>query len=251
VLRALLICLAIAGCARAGKENTIVGGIIDGGDGGEIPGPDGRLVDAPPGQVTLSQTASLAITLNNSLACVLGNAVTVENSYYRVFPLTDFGVTAGLHVIQVEFAIQQATAGQMAATQPGTVRVGTYSGAPGGSTIDPAQLQMIASVEIRIANGNGTRMTVPIEADIPALSNVYAELAIPNSSPEGNNQGNKFFVGTNTDTETAPGYTFGPECGVTPPRSMQSVAEENSSPGSNRRVRLVMSVTGMKDGFPK
>ena len=50
-MRWLLICLAIAGCARAGKENSIIGGLSDAGDrgdGGIIPGPDAPLIDAPP-----------------------------------------------------------------------------------------------------------------------------------------------------------------------------------------------------------
>lgn len=47
-MRWLLVCVALAGCARAGKENVIIGGIIDAGprrDASEIP-PD-AMIDAP------------------------------------------------------------------------------------------------------------------------------------------------------------------------------------------------------------
>ena len=47
-MRWLLACVALAGCARAGKENIIIGGIIDAGprrDASEPP-PD-AMIDAP------------------------------------------------------------------------------------------------------------------------------------------------------------------------------------------------------------
>ena len=49
-MRWLLLCLVIAGCARAGKENSIIGGLFDAGprDGTDVPPPDGSLIDAPP-----------------------------------------------------------------------------------------------------------------------------------------------------------------------------------------------------------
>src|SRR5262245_55567714 len=107
-MRWLLICLAIAGCARAGKENSIIGGLPDArprGDATEIPPADASPIDAPPGQVTMSQTAINAIAIDNSFRCPRG-----PNSYYRVFTLADYSITATLHVTQVEFGIEFASA---------------------------------------------------------------------------------------------------------------------------------------------
>src|SRR5262245_54426166 len=112
-MRWLLVCLAIAGCARAGEQNSIIGGLNDArpsGDADDVPPPDGSTIDTPPGQVTLTQTASNGITLNNSFGCVVGGK-TLRNSYYRVFTLADFQVTTMFHIMKVDFGIQTATAG--------------------------------------------------------------------------------------------------------------------------------------------
>jgi hypothetical protein len=241
-MRWLLICVAIAGCARAGKENSIIGGLTDArpsGDADTVPAPDGSPIDAPPQQVTLTQTASNGITKNNSFGCVLSSGVTLPNSYYRVFKLADHGVTTTLHVTQVEFGIQTAAAGGGTGSQPATLNIGTYAGTPGAATLDLSMVRAVSTMNIRIADGSATRMTVPIAADIAPTTSMIVELAIPDGRPAAN----KFFAGTNTDLERAPGYTFGPDCGVTPPTSMQSIADDNMF----GNVHLVMTVTGMTD----
>jgi hypothetical protein len=241
-MRWLLLVLTIAGCARAGKENSIIGGLTDArpsGDADTVPGPDASPIDAPPQQVTLTQTASNGITKNNSFGCVVSSGVTVPNSYYRVFKLADYGVATTLHVMQVEFGIQTATAGGGAGSQPATLHIGTYAGTPGAATLALSMISEVRTMNIRIPDGSATRMTVPIAADIAPTANLIVELAIPDGRPDGN----KFFVGTNTDLERAPGYTLGPECGITQPTSMQSIADD----GDGRHVALVMTVTGMTD----
>ena len=55
-MRWLLVCVALAGCARAGKENVIIGGIVDAGprrDASELPdaGVDAPTVQAPAGAI--------------------------------------------------------------------------------------------------------------------------------------------------------------------------------------------------------
>lgn len=238
-MRWLLLVLTIAGCARAGKENSIIGGLNDArpsGDGDTVPGPDASLIDAPPQQVTLTQTASNGITQDNSFGCVLSSSkVTLQNSYYRVFKLADYGVTTTLHVMQVEFGIQTAMAGGGAGSQPATVHIGTYAGTPGTTTLDLSMVGAVSTMNIQIPDGSATRMTVPIAADIAPTDNLIVELAIP----DGRAAGNRFFAGTNTDLERAPGYTLGPDCGVTQPTSMPSIGGGN--------VALVMTVTGMTD----
>jgi hypothetical protein len=239
-MRRILVCLAIAGCARAGEQNSIIGGLNDArpSDADDVPPPDASTIDAPPQQVTLTQTASNAITLNNSFACVVAGK-TLQNSYYRVFTLADFQVTTTLHIMKVEFGIQTAAAGGGAATQPATVNLGTYGAVPQGTMLDLALVRSLSSVAIQIPNGSATSMSVPITGDVAPTTSVIVELAIP----DGNAAGHKFFIGTNTDTERAPGYTLGPDCGVTPPTSIQSIADDNGF----GPVHMVMTVTGMTD----
>jgi hypothetical protein len=179
-MRRLLVCLAIAGCARAGKENSIVGGLNDArprGDATEIPPPDASSIDAPAQQITLTQTTTNAIALENSFWCPQD-----ANSYYRVFTLADYSITGTLHVTQVDFGIQDAIAGQVGATLPATVNIGTYGATPGGTTLDLSQIRMINSVGIKIPSGSATAMTVPITADIAPTARVIVELAVPDGS---------------------------------------------------------------------
>jgi hypothetical protein len=241
-MRWLLICLAIAGCARAGRENSIIGGLTDArpsGDADTVPAPDASPIDAPPQQVTLTQTASLGITKDNSFGCVEASGVTLPNSYYRVFKLADYAITTTLHVTQVVFGIETAAAGGGAGSQPATVNLGTYAGTPGGTTLDLSLVRSINSMNIKIPDGSATRMAVPITGDIAPTTSVIVELAIP----DGTADGNEFFAGTNTDVERAPGYTLGPDCNVTSPTSMQSIADDHMFGD----VHLVMTVTGMTD----
>jgi len=243
-MRWFLVCLVIAGCARAREQNSIVGGITDArpsGDGDDVPPPDGSTIDAPPGQVTLTQTASNAITMNNSFGCVVGGK-TLANSYYRVFTLADYNVRTTLHITSVSFGIQTAAGGGGAATQPATVNLGTYGAVPQGTMLDLAQVRSLATMAIQIPNGNATAMTVPIAGDVAPTTGVIVELAIP----DGSAAGNKFFIGTNTDDERAPGYTLGPDCGFTTPTSIQSIADDlNFGP-----VHMVMTVTGTTSDTP-
>lgn len=217
------LCLAVAGCARAGEPNRIIGGIDDARPGnGDVP-------------VTLTQTASNAIVPNNSFGC-LNTGLTLRNSYYRVFRLADFQITSMFHVTQVDFGVQEATAGQGAATQPAAVHLGTYDGAA-GAMLDLALIRPLGSVEIQIPNAIATAVTVPIAADVAPTASVIVELAIP----DGTAARNKFLVGTNTADETAPGYTLGPDCGYTTPTSMQRIADDlGFGP-----VHMVMTITGV------
>jgi hypothetical protein len=238
-MRWLLICLALAGCARAGKENSIIGGLTDArprGDATEIPLPDAATPDAVP-QTTLTQTVSNSIAVDNSFACPVGS-----NSYYRVFTLADYSITSTLHVTQIDFGIQDAAAGSGASSQPATVNIGTYGGPLGDTTLDATLIRMINTMTIQIPNGSATAMTVPITADIAPTASVIVELAVP----DGTADNTRFFIGTNTDGERQPGYTLEPGCGYGVPTTMQSIADKFQF----GNVHAVITVGGSTDAAP-
>jgi hypothetical protein len=223
-MRWLLICLAIAGCAKAGKENSIIGGLIDAGTRGD-------------GPTTLTETASDAVAMGASLLNCHGMSTDFifENSYYRVFTLADYGIATTLHVTEVDFGIDTAIAGT-GGKQPGTIRIGTYGGAPGGTTLDLSLVRAISSADIQIADGSATRMTVPITADIAATTSMIVELFIP----DGRTAGNKFKIGANAGGERKPGYLRGPDCGSSVPTTLKIL-----SPGDE--IDLILTVTGMTE----
>lgn len=241
-MRWFLLSLAIAGCASAGKGNSIIGGLTDAGvrgDGNDnnFPLPDASPIDAPLQQVTLSQTVSSAIARNNSFACLVDQSSTItdQNSYYRVFAPADYTLTTTLHITQVTFGIESASAGT-GGMQPASVKLGTYTGTLAGTMLDLSKVQPITSADIKIADGEGTTMTVPITADLAPTANLIVELAIPN----GQAAGNSFFIGTNTAGERKPGYTRAVGCGFSTPTTMQSVASMNGFGETD----ILLTVTG-------
>jgi len=225
-MRWFLVSLAISGCASAGKGNSIIGGITDAGD-------------APPQQVTLTQTTSNAIAPNNSFACPIDQSSTLtdQNSYYRVFTPSDAGLTTTLHITQIAFGIERASAGT-GTMQPASVKLGTYTGTLAGTTLDLSKVQPITSANIQISDGKGTTMTVPITADLAPTANLIVELALP----DGRTAGNSFFIGTNTAGERKPGYMRAADCNWSTPTTMQSIAPTIT--GGSGVADIIMTVTG-------
>jgi hypothetical protein len=244
-LRWFLVSLAIAGCASAGKGNSIIGGLTDAGSGdpgsrtdaNDFPALDASSIDAPPEQITLTQTASTTITRNNSFVCFNDvTNLTFQNSYYRVFALDDFSLTTTLHVTEVDFGIELADAGPNATQQPAQLQLGTYGTTPADPTLDPAQIRSLAALDIKIPDGAGTRMTVPITADVAPGTNLIVELTIP----DGADAGSSFVIGSNAAGERRPGYTSAPQCALSVPTTMQSIAKQNNLGEAD----IIMSVTG-------
>jgi hypothetical protein len=153
-----------------------------------------------------------------------------------VFAPADHGITSMLHVTEVGFGIEAAFSGFVSGLQPAVVRVGTYGVAPGALTLDLANMRTITSADIEIPDGEGTRMTVPIEADIPPTTNLIVELTIPDGDPDGH----VFVIGSNGQGETKPGYTRAPRCNLPTPITMRSLAEQRGL----EEADILLTVTG-------
>jgi len=238
-MRWFLVSLAITGCANAGPGNSIIGGLNDASvnDGRDLPELDAPVIDASPRQVTLDQNTSSAIKGGNSFACVPTAGQedhTPANSYYRVFTLADSNVTSTLHVSEVVFGVEFASAAT-GGMQPAKLRLGSYAGTPAGRTIDPAQITTITTVDIQINDTlAGDRVTVPIGADIPANTNLVVELDIP----ENLTAFNRFYIGSNGAGETKPGYWGAPSCDLDPPQAFAAMLDLPNE------VDILMTVSG-------
>lgn len=239
-MRWLLVSLTIAGCAQAGKANSIIGGLTDAGaasDGNDFPEPDAPLIDAPPQQITLSQTTSSVITRNHSFACFVDGTggITYQNSYYRVFAPVDHGITSTLHISEVTFGIESASAG-VGTMQPAQVKLGTYAATPAGITLDLTKISPLAATSIQIPDGEGTTMTVPIKADLEPTTRLIVELSVD----DGRAKSNSFFIGTNGAGERKPGYTRAADCDLLSPTTMKSIAAQIPTGETD----IILTVTG-------
>jgi hypothetical protein len=237
--------VVVVGCASA---NIGAGGNADGntgsGDGSGDPPIDAP--DAPPPidaaltSVTMNESGSSAVTATQ-IACQQTNPLTnftTENSYYRIFPLADFGITTPLHVTDVTFAVERATAGN-GVSQPAQVKLGTYTGVLNAGSFPVSQITPLASATIQIPQG-ATSVTTPISAfsptslTIPPGTLLAAEVFIPDGRPAGN----IFYMGSNAGTETHPSYIRAQDCSVLSPATFDSVV------GTAPAIRLLLTVSG-------
>jgi hypothetical protein len=233
----------LAGCAQAHQQGLTNGRpdsgvhVIDspgggGGDtgGGQIDAPNQQQIDAPTqgGTQTLSETTSNADTMVGiTCAPTNGDPYTLKTSFYRVFTLSDFGITGTFHVQAVDFGVSTP-----AGNPPLKVSVGTYNGTTGGTTLTASGIMLTASANINPANTDTTEH-VPVVADV--TGNLIVEI---DQTADGNNtNGYTFYPAANTSGESKPGYIMSAECNVTVPTTVKSA-------NGNMESDIVITVTG-------
>ncbi|HTJ42662.1 MAG TPA: hypothetical protein VL463_11240 [Kofleriaceae bacterium] len=176
--------------------------------------------DAMPGVVTMTQTNANNIVVGNSVSCNDGSPFfdTSENSYYRAFKLSDYGVTGTFHLQKVDFGVETAARG--GASQSVTVKVYTYTGAYGGTTLDTTAMTLVTSGTVTVPDTTtGETLTANLSANIPATATIVVEIFVP----DGTAAGNEFFLGSNTGGESKPGYIRAPDCSTTTPTAFSTL----------------------------
>jgi hypothetical protein len=256
----LALATAVAGCATAKPNNTgehadapvgsadapidaeVIGGRPDAMELPDAPPgtpdaspPDAMIPvpDAKPGSVTMTQTNATNIVTGNSVSCNDGSPFydTAENSYYRAFKLSDYGVVGTFHLQHVDFGVEAAAAG--GASQSVTAKVYTYTGATGGTTLDTASMTLVGQKTVTVPDTTaGENVSAAITADIPASATIVVEIYVP----DGTSAGNEFFIGSNKAGETQPGYIRAPTCSTPNPTSIASV--------QTGQVAILITATG-------
>ncbi|NOR88562.1 MAG: hypothetical protein GQ527_13235 [Bacteroidales bacterium] len=155
-----------------------------------------------------SQTIDAGVT-----ASCNGGGLHTDNSYLRVFDLVgDFGINEDIDVVSVEFGIE--TAAGASGDQPVTVNVYTLSGA-----FVFANLTLIATEAVTVADQTLTIFTVPISAAIPTGSTMVIEIF----TPDGQGVGNSFYFGSNSGGQTDDSYIAAAACGINEPTSTGAI----------------------------
>jgi hypothetical protein len=190
--------------------------------------------DAGPVEVTLSQTTSDTIVAPNTVACVRSidqvPQNTLENRFYRSFPLAVHGVTGQFSAARIDLGVEEATAG--GGTQTINVRLHTVQGAfPSGT------LSLLREVPVAVTNTNSTPRIVEVPLAPPVVVPGGGTLVVEVHAPE-LPTGGFFFPGSNRAGESAPSYVMATDCNVNSPTPFTSVAPAGST------VHLVLSVTG-------
>jgi hypothetical protein len=245
--------LALVGCAQAGAPAGLGIGngrpdsgtpiTLDGPPGGGIDAPSQSIdapmvmidaphidaaIDAPPGpqNATLDENTSNADAGYGVSCGVAADGYTVENTFYRAFRLSDFGISGTLHVTDVHFVTAEATNMPLI-----KISVGTYSGSYGANTLTTSSISLSASTTKTI--GNVAYMS-PENEDVAITADVTGVLLVEVEQTTVGNESNEvlYYIGANQAGETEPGYVSAvdTDCDITTPTNMSTVAGEEADP---------------------
>jgi hypothetical protein len=198
---------------------------------------------------TITESSSQAITPLNSVSCNNGIGHT-DNSYWRDFTLSSFGVNNAFDISSVDIGIEQASSGGAGAASAKSIKKAARfkSGAPAGTgqpltvrlytssqafpTGFPGSLTQIGTASTMIADQSGTILNIPVTGSAPAGSQLVVEIF----TPDGEAAGNLFFIGSNSAAETGPSYLSAADCGVTTPTTTAAIGFPD--------MHIVMNVNG-------
>lgn len=172
-------------------------------------------------QINLLQTTNNAVVLSTGvLNCNTGGTTgyTTTNSYARLYNLTALGYSS-FAVTKVSFAVQQFFLGS-AATFP--VKVEVYS-STGGAVTNNLTKRGEATVNLT-ASMIGTVVEVPLPAPVLVSS---PEMLIVVSAPDGVPTSSAFYIGGNSNGQTAPAYLRASGCGANDFTSYSAVGGQN------------------------
>jgi hypothetical protein len=221
------------------------------GGGGTAPSGDSAPSVCTPQTVT--QSSSQAITSGNSASCNTAN-VHRENSYYRAFTLSSFGITNQFDIASVDVGVELADAGGTlpppggaatsisknttkpglgapgATSQPITVKL--YTSSMPFPTGFPGSLTQIGITNTTVNDTSLSIVNIPVTGSAPAGSQLVVEVL----TPDGTAAGNRFFIGSNAAAETGPSYIRAPICGVVNPTTTAAIGFPD--------MHIVMNVKG-------
>lgn len=181
-----------------------------------------------PASVSITQsTDPLTITTGNSVACNNGTTHT-NNSYFRAFTLSNFGITNPFNVATVQIGIEQASSTN--ATQPITCNL--YAGPSGFPTGYPGSYTLVGTSTVDITPQNLTLYTFNVTGTVP----VGQQLVVEINTPDGQTLGNLFFIGSNAAGQSGPSYIQAADCGLAAPGDLAGIGFPN--------MHIIMTVTG-------
>ena len=209
---------------------------------------------------TITHSSSQAITPLNSVSCNDGFGHT-DNSYWRAFTLSSFGISAAFDIQSIDIGIEDAISGGAAPKTspkggksgpktklPSKISRNPKSAAPAGAgqsitirlytssqpfpTGFPGSLTQIGTATVNVADQSGTILNIPVTGTASAGSQLVVEVF----TPDGTGVGNLFFIGSNAAAETGPSYLSAADCGVTTPTTTAALGFPD--------MHIVMNVNG-------
>ncbi len=188
------------------------------------------------GAVVLTQSTSQTVLALNSASCNV-NGSHADSSYFRAYDMSAY--PGGFDVCEVQIGIEEATAGQPALgggpTQPITVNVWANSGA----VFPPGTLALVGTAAVNLQDQALTVLTVPLAASLPPGT---SEMILEVFTPNGQQIGDRFFIGSNNLGQTGPSYIAAADCGILTPTPTSDIG----FPG----MQIVLNAVGTPQGGP-
>jgi len=169
--------------------------------------------------VRLSHSLEEFLVTTGTILCASTAApqTTAENSFYRSFTLTDFGVTDGVAIETVEFGIENLALPTVIETD---ITVNLYQ-APGGSAPAVGQ-ELIGSAVFTSTDRALEVVTIDVSGNVDAGNALIVEITAPDFTIDGLT-GDVFFPGSNGFGQTAPSYLRAPTCGAIDPTTYDDI----------------------------
>lgn len=164
-------------------------------------------------QVTLSQSNDPVNVTDGGVACWNNaNGEYRENSFFRAYNLSDFGITEAFDITSVEY-------GQGAADDGKEITLNIYTAT--SDDLSTATLTLIGSATHTSAAADDlTLVSVALSASIPANSTIAFEVLAGDS---GTNPGETFFPGINAGGENDDSYLLSAACNISVPTTATAI----------------------------
>lgn len=182
------------------------------------------------GQV-ITQSGSQTVSPTGSVACgSQANGYTADNSYIRVFKLSDYGIANDYKITNVSFGVQTVNSSF-------PVEVNIYNWTGGGFPTGNATLLGTSNVDLTASSAGtvvstGTNLSTTVTAGSTFVVEIYHDGDV--TPPQA------FYMGTNTASQTGPSYLSSETCGITTP-----TATGTGGLAAFATARWVMSITGV------
>ena len=189
-------------------------------------------------QTSISQTLKYSTTENivdlNSVACEQQFDVVSDNTFYRSYLLSDFGITGDYDITSIDYGIEIMSG---APEEGYPVKVSIYET---DNTFPTGNLTLLSEVTEMITNQHLQMHSTPITATIVAGTEFVVAVSVESDAlTDGGNGQVSFQIGSNSDGEIRPAYLKAPGCSIPDPITFASMGWPN--------VHVVMNVKGTGD----
>ena len=189
-------------------------------------------------QMSISQTLKYSTTENivdlNSVACEQQTDIVSDNTFYRSFILSDFGITGDYDITSVDYGIEIMSG---APEEGYPVKVSIYAT---DSTFPDGNLTLLSEVTEMITNQHLQMHSTSITATILSGNEFVVSVSIESDAvTDGGNGEVSFQIGSNSDGEIRPAYLKAPACSLPSPVTFASQGRPD--------IHIVMNVKGTGD----